>query len=92
MSHAEKTRKVYICWTVDVRLPEAGGPCTYRHCALEERRVREIVEIPPKELAPKRSGVRRRRHGDHARRVVKSGKVDCKEDTSNGLSQTLVQS
>ena len=31
--------------------------CAYRHGALKERRVCEIVDVPPDELAPKRRGV-----------------------------------
>ena len=56
--------------SVDGKWPEASGPRAYRHGALEERRVGEIVDVPPHELAPKRFRVLRRRHGDHARRVL----------------------
>ena len=70
----EKTSKVTFAWarasTADGRWPEASGPRAYRHGALEERRVGKIVQVPPHELAPKRFRVLRRRHGDHARRVL----------------------
>ena len=65
VAHREK-RKVSSGASVDVGLPEARGPRAYRHGALEERRVGEIVEVPPHELAPKRFSVLRRCHGDHA--------------------------